>query len=299
MILEAIDLGRNFGPLQAVKNVHLQIKPKEIFGLVGPDGAGKTTAMRLFSGILDPSYGTLRVLGYTLPDQAEALKRHIGYMSQRFGLYPDLTVQENIDFYSDLYEIFDPTRQEKLLRISQLLPFCHRQAQFLSGGMKQKLALCCAMLHSPPLVLLDEPTNGVDPISRREFWTLLKDLQEEGCTVLMSTSYLDEAQRCDRIGLMHEGKIFALGTLEELKKKIKTKILQLEIDNCRPWLALFEETFGSKARLFGHSMHIETDEPHKVLEQVKKLACEKQIPLISAQQIEPSLEDIFIALTGA
>src|SRR5512133_1008735 len=214
-IISASDLTRRFGGLTAVDSLSLHIPEGELFGLIGSDGAGKTTTLRMLAGILDPSAGKLTLLGQPFPDAAEGVKGEIGYMSQRFGLYPDLTVAENIAFYADIFGITGAERRERterLLTFSGLAEFTKRQAGRLSGGMKQKLGLCCALIHKPRLLLLDEPTNGVDPVSRRDFWRILRELHAEGVTIVVATAYLDEAGRCNRVGLIHGGRMIACDT---------------------------------------------------------------------------------------
>jgi ABC-2 type transport system ATP-binding protein len=213
------NLTRRFGSLTAVDGLNLEIPEGELFGLVGSDGAGKTTTLRMLAGILDPHGGELKVLGQAFPAGAERVKAEVGYMSQRFGLYPDLSVAENIAFYADIFGVTGAERRERtgrLLAFSGLASFSDRLAGRLSGGMKQKLGLCCALIHKPRLLLLDEPTNGVDPVSRRDFWRILRDLHAEGVTVVVATAYLDEAGRCDRVGLIHDGRMIACDTPAEL-----------------------------------------------------------------------------------
>jgi len=221
-VIKAVDLTRKFGELTAVNGLSLDIPEGEIFGLVGPDGAGKTTTMRLLTGILDPTAGEGWVYGRHIVKEAETLKDNIAYMSQRFGLYEDLTVIENIDFYADIYCVSGAERGSKidhLLGFSGLTPFKDRLAGKLSGGMKQKLGLACALIHTPKVLFLDEPTNGVDPVSRRDFWRILYELLKEKVTILYSTSYLDEAERCKRVGLIHKGKLLRCDTPEAIKKE--------------------------------------------------------------------------------
>jgi ABC-2 type transport system ATP-binding protein len=219
-IIETHNLTRRFGDLTAVDQLNLTVSEGEIFGLVGPDGAGKTTTLRLLCGLLDPTEGSARVAGYDVISQTQAVKDHIGYMAQRFGLYQDLSVQENMDFYADLFGILGAERielEDHLLRMTRMEPFRTRQAGRLSGGMKQKLALICTLLHRPRILFLDEPTNGVDPVSRRDFWTNLYQLLKGGITILMTTAYLDEAERCNRVGLMHRGKLIRCGPPETVR----------------------------------------------------------------------------------
>jgi ABC-2 type transport system ATP-binding protein len=221
-IIETHDLTRRFGALTAVDHLNLSIAEGEIFGLVGPDGAGKTTTLRMLCGLMDPTEGTATVAGHDVTRDPQAVKDQIGYMAQRFGLYGDLTVQENMDFYADLFGITGAFRTElsgQLLRMTRMEPFRGRQANRLSGGMKQKLALMCTLLHRPRILFLDEPTNGVDPVSRRDFWAILYQLLKDGITVFMTTSYLDEAERCNRVGLIHRGKLIRCSAPEVMKQE--------------------------------------------------------------------------------
>ena len=232
MVITANNLTRRFGSLAAVSDVSISVHEGELFGLVGSDGAGKTTFLRMLAGVLDPSDGQLSVLGHSLPAGAEKIHGSIGYMSQRFGLYPDLTVAENIAFYAGIFGVSATERRERterLLSFSGLAPFTARQAGRLSGGMKQKLGLCCALIHTPRLLLLDEPTNGVDPASRRDFWRILRELHVDGVTIVVATAYLDEAGRCDRVGLIHEGGLIACGTPDELTVGGRTSLEDLVI----------------------------------------------------------------------
>lgn len=220
-IIETHGLTRRFTELTAVDHLNLTVAPGEIFGLVGPDGAGKTTTLRMLCGLVDPSEGSARVAGYDVAREPQAVKDRIGYMAQRFGLYQDLSVQENMDFYADLFGVIGPERaalSAQLLHMTRMEPFRERQAGRLSGGMKQKLALMCTLLHRPQILFLDEPTNGVDPVSRRDFWAILYQLLKEGITILMTTAYLDEAERCNRVGLMYRGKLIRCDTPEALKR---------------------------------------------------------------------------------
>jgi ABC-2 type transport system ATP-binding protein len=220
--IRAADLSRAFGESVAVDRLSLSVEEGELFGLVGADGAGKTTTMRLLAGVLPPTGGDAFVLGRSVRTEARLIHPDIGYMSQRFGLYPDLTVMENIDFHADLYGVPGKVRAEKtaaLLAFSGLAPFRSRRAGDLSGGMKQKLGLSCALVHAPRVLFLDEPTNGVDPVSRRDFWKILYGLLREKVTVFVSTAYLDEAERFRRLAFLHEGRLLALGTPDALKAR--------------------------------------------------------------------------------
>ena len=228
-IIETLDLTRRFGELTAVDHLNLTVAPGEIFGLVGPDGAGKTTTLRLLCGLIDPTEGSARVAGHDVAREAQAVKDQIGYMAQRFGLYGDLTVEENMVFYSDLFAITGAERDKltaELLRMTRMEEFRGRQAGKLSGGMKQKLALMCTLLHRPKILFLDEPTNGVDPVSRRDFWAILYQLLKEGITIFMTTAYLDEAERCNRVGLMYKGKLIRCQAPEEMKRETDSTNLE-------------------------------------------------------------------------
>jgi ABC-2 type transport system ATP-binding protein len=221
-IIETHDLTKRFGQLTAVERLNLTVAPGEIFGLVGPDGAGKTTTLRMLCGLMDPTEGWAHVAGHDTARDSQAVKDSIGYMAQRFGLYQDLTVEENMIFYADLFGITGAERDRltaRLLRMTRMEPFRERQAGKLSGGMKQKLALMCTLLHKPQILFLDEPTNGVDPVSRRDFWAILYELLKDGITIFMTTAYLDEAERCNRVGLIHKGKLIRCSAPEVMKRE--------------------------------------------------------------------------------
>jgi ABC-2 type transport system ATP-binding protein len=228
-IIETRGLTRRFGALTAVDHLDLAVARGEIFGLVGPDGAGKTTTLRMLCGLMDPTEGSARVAGHDVVRESQAVKDQIGYMAQRFGLYGDLTVEENMIFYGDLFNITGRDREDlslRLLRMTRMEPFRERQAGKLSGGMKQKLALMCTLLHRPQILFLDEPTNGVDPVSRRDFWAILYQLLKDGITIFMTTAYLDEAERANRVGLMHRGKLIRCEAPDELKRQTKAPSLE-------------------------------------------------------------------------
>lgn len=280
----------------------LEVAEGEIFGLVGPDGAGKTTTMRLLTAIMEPTSGEAWIVGRQTVKEAEALKEEIGYMSQRFGLYPDLTVMENIQFYADIYGVHKKERKEKidrLLGFSNLTPFKKRLAGNLSGGMKQKLGLTCALIHTPRVLFLDEPTNGVDPVSRRDFWRILYQLLKEKVTIFVSTAYLDEAERCNRIGLMHQGKIIALGTPAEVKQLMKGTILEVRSNQPRQVKALLREHYPPDAvGLFGDRVHLVAQEPERDSQAAEKTIGQAGLSFLGIRPIEPSLEDVFISVLG-
>jgi ABC-2 type transport system ATP-binding protein len=299
LAIQAENLTRKFGPVTAVDRLDLAVKPGEIFGLVGPDGSGKTTLMRLFSGILRPSSGEARILGHPITSEAERLKERIGYMAQRFALYGDLTVLENIHFYADLYEV---PRKERLSRIDRLLafsnlaPFQNRLAQNLSGGMKQKLGLACALVHTPEVLLLDEPTNGVDPVSRRDFWRILYDLLQGGVTILISTAYLDEAERCHRVGLMYRGRLLSVGSPREVKDLMRGELWEVRCPQKMKILEALKRLPGVKgAGIFGDRIHVLLEDREKARGEMEKLLKESGNEILSLRQIPPTLEDVFIS----
>jgi len=229
VIIEATNLTRKFGALTAVDGLDLSIEEGEIFGLVGPDGAGKTTTLRMLCGLIDPTQGSARVAGHDVSTETQQVKDQIGYMAQRFGLYLDLTVAENMEFYGDLFGIVGAERERlstELLEMTRMGPFRDRQAGKLSGGMKQKLALMCTLLHRPRILFLDEPTNGVDPVSRRDFWTILYQLLKDGITIFITTAYLDEAERCNRVGFMHKGRMIRCAAPEVLREEAGAQNLE-------------------------------------------------------------------------
>jgi len=296
-VIETDRLGRSFGGFWAVRGLALQVRRGEIFGLVGPDGAGKTTTMRLLTGILPPSEGSATVAGFPIEGGEEQLKTRISYMSQRFGLYGDLTVEENLRFYGDLYEVPRKERgplEERLLGFSNLTPFRKRLASNLSGGMKQKLGLACALIHKPEILFLDEPTNGVDPVSRRDFWRILYAMLKEGVTVFVSTAYLDEAERCSRVGLMHRGRLIQCDTPQRLKQGIPGLLVELEADRPREAREALAGRFDSnRVSLFGGKLHLYASGEDEV--ELARLALrEAGIAVLSEKAIPPTLEDVFI-----
>lgn len=295
-------LSKRFGDLTAVERLDLSVAKGELFGLVGSDGAGKTTTMRMLTGIMDASAGDAWVLGRHVGREADALKGSIGYMSQRFGLYPDLTVLENIEFFADIHEIPRKGRQEKidrLLAFSNLTPFKKRRAVNLSGGMKQKLGLACALIHAPQVLFLDEPTNGVDPVSRRDFWRILYQLLKGGVTVVVATAYLDEADRCNRVGLLHQGKLVACDTPQHLKRLMRGTILEVVAVNPRACFQILRHKLpGCEVGLFGDRLHVVSDNLDKTRLQVQDLLRAEGVELVAMGQVEPSLEDIFISVIG-
>jgi ABC-2 type transport system ATP-binding protein len=295
-------LTKRFNGVTAVDGLSLQVAPGEIFGLIGPDGAGKTTTLRMLSAILDPSDGDAWVLGRHTVREAELIKPDIGYMSQRFALYPDLTVMENLDFYADLYELprrGRDARIERLLAFSNLAPFRRRQAGNLSGGMKQKLGLACALVHTPQVLFLDEPTNGVDPVSRRDFWRILYQLLKEGVTIVVTTAYLDEADRCHRVGLLHQGRLVACDTPARLRALMPGVLLEIRTSTARLAARLLREQLPDiQVGLFGDRVHLVCNDPVAAEQSARAVLQAGGVAISNLRQIEPSLEDVFIAVLG-
>ncbi len=293
-------LTKRFQDLTAVDGLDLFVYPGEIFGLVGPDGAGKTTSLRMLGSIMEPTGGTATIAGFDTLREASRVKDRLAYMSQRFGLYADLTVWENINFYADLYGV--PTKGradhiDELLDFSYMRPFKKRRAGDLSGGMKQKLQLVCALVHTPKVLLLDEPTNGVDPVSRRDFWRILYKLLHQDVAILVSTAYLDEAERCNRVGLLNQGKLLAVGTPSEVKKLMKGSILSIRSPQARQISTLICEHLDCRgAKLFGDTVHIVTDEVEKSLKQARELLAAYGIAYGEIRRQEPTLEDVFVSV---
>jgi ABC-2 type transport system ATP-binding protein len=302
--IEARGLGRRFGDAWAVEDLSFEVHEGELFGLVGPDGAGKTTALRMLTGVLSPTTGDAWVLGASVARDPERMKPSIAYMPQRFGLYADLTVRENLDFYADLYGVRRgaerQARIERLYRFSNLAPFSDRLAGKLSGGMKQKLALSCALLHRPRLLLLDEPTFGVDPISRRDLWIILQEMLGEGITIILSTSYLDEAERCDRVALLDGGRIVALDSPRSLQAGLEGRAFAIRARRPRQALdVLRARPETRRAALFGEAVHVTLAEPAAELPGELVGALESAgAGIDSIETLRPSLEDVFIERTG-
>ncbi|MEP0813278.1 MAG: ABC transporter ATP-binding protein [bacterium] len=298
--IETSALRKEFPGVVAVDSLTFAVPEGEIFGLVGPDGAGKTTTMRMLAAIMDPTGGDARVAGLSVRKDGDAVKNHIGYMSQRFGLYPDLTVIENLDFYADIYGIPARGRAEKidaLLSFSGLLHFKKRQAGRLSGGMKQKLGLACALVHTPKVLLLDEPTNGVDPVSRRDFWRILYRLLSEKVTILVSTAYLDEAERCNAIGLMHNGRMIATGDPGEVKKLMRGSLIVISTDDPRRGASVLKRALPEDGvGILGGAVHVTTNDFARTMREAPRILRESGIAILEIKEEEPSLEDVFVSM---
>ena len=291
-IIRAVELTKRFGELTAVDHFNIEVARGEIFGLVGPDGAGKTTTLRLICGLVDPSEGEAWVAGHNVARELDAVKDRIGYMAQRFGLYGDLTVDENMYFYADLFGLSKTEREpliQRLLRMTRMEPFRTRRAANLSGGMKQKLALTCTLLHHPQVLFLDEPTNGVDPVSRRDFWAILYQLVRDGLTVFVTTAYLDEAERCNRVGLMNQGRMIRCASPQELKRSLDQVCFEVDTSDQRAARAILNaEAHGAKLHVFLS--------PGQTPADAEDALAAQGIQVKSFVPIVPSLEDVFIGL---
>ncbi len=297
--IQASSLSKSFNGTAAVSNLELNVRRGELYGLVGPDGAGKTTTLRMLAGIMDPTSGDARVAGHSVRTEGELIKEKIGYMSQRFGLYEDLTVIENIEFYADIYGVPRSERSarfDRLLGFSNLAPFRKRLAGALSGGMKQKLGLACALVHTPEVLLLDEPTNGVDPVSRRDFWKILYDLLKDRVTIFVSTSYLDEAERCTRIGLLYDGRLIKEDDPLALRRSYPLPVVEIWCAEVRRAGRLLHGMPGiTQVSVYGDRMHVTLGKGQDTALVVERLRKE-QVLVIDHRSIMPSLEDVFISL---
>jgi len=299
-IIEVEGLTKRFGGLTAVNRLSLSVAKGEIFGLVGPDGAGKTTILRLLAGLMTADEGQVRIGGYDVARQPGEVRDRIGYMAQRFGLYSDLTVEENLAFYSDLFGIGRHERDRlvpRLLQMTRMSPFLARQAGRLSGGMKQKLALMCTLLHKPGVLLLDEPTCGVDPVSRRDFWEILYALVQEGMTVLLTTAYLDEAERCDRVGLVHRGALIRCDTPAALKTRTEEECYKLACPDQRAAKALLENLPEvASVEPFGGNLHLFLSPGRFGVAQISRALDSAGLGPADLAPVAPSLEDVFILM---
>jgi ABC-2 type transport system ATP-binding protein len=297
-----VKVAKRYGETQALAELTLDVREGEMFGLIGPDGAGKTTAIRLMCGLLHADAGELKVLGLDPVRSHRQITERVGYLSQRFSLYGDLTIDENIGFFAEVHGVRDyHRRRDQLLEMTQLTPFRGRLADRLSGGMKQKLALACTLVHEPSLILLDEPTTGVDPISRREFWKLLSEFLAHGITILMSTPYLDEAERCARVALLHQGRVLAMDEPARLRTLITGRMLEVIAPGRQAADVLRKLPGVVDAQVFGERVHVTLGNGGDSAETEFRAAL-ASTPLAHApvRAVPPSLEDVFIArLSGA
>jgi ABC-2 type transport system ATP-binding protein len=297
-------LEKRFGGFVAVNRVSFSVSRGEIFGFLGPNGAGKSTTIRMLCGILAPTSGTGSVGGFDIHTQSEEIKATIGYMSQKFSLYQDLTVEENIDFYSGTYRIPSEQRAKRkqwVIDMAGLAEHRHRPTAILSGGWKQRLALGCAIVHQPPIVFLDEPTSGVDPISRRQFWDLIYEMAGRGVTVFVTTHYMDEAEYCDRLALIYRGELIASGTPESLKTSfMREHIVEVLCDRAEVAMGGIEKLDCVKeAALFGRGLHVVADDSRKAVPAIRELLETLGHRIERIERIVPSLEDVFVSLIEA
>jgi ABC-2 type transport system ATP-binding protein len=298
------NLEKRFGDFVAVNRVSLDVKRGEVFGFLGPNGAGKSTTIRMLCGILTPSGGSGTVAGVDINRDTEEIKKNIGYMSQRFSLYEDLTVEENIDFFSGIYKIpadKKKARKEWVIEMAGLAEHRVSMTSTLSGGWKQCLALGCAILHEPPIIFLDEPTSGVDPVSRRNFWNLIYHMASEGVTVFVTTHYMDEAEYCDRLGLIYRGELIALGTPEELKRgQMPEEIVEVLCERPQDIMELIEQLPGVRhAALFGRGLHVVVERADEAIPAIAGKITSAGQRASQPEKIVPSLEDVFVSLIEA
>ena len=300
LAIQTAALSKEFKGLKAVDSLDLGVRAGELFGLVGPDGAGKTTTMRLLAGLLDISEGSAEVAGFDLKSQSEDIKPCIGYMAQEFNLYGELTVLENLRFFSELYDVPGDELQaqtERLLTFAGLVEFQRRRASQLSGGMKKKLALACTLIHRPKVLLLDEPTTGVDPISRREFWDILGELHLEGITILVSTPYMDEADRCSRVGLMHSGRLIVCDTPAAIRSGLPGKLLELKTSEWRRAKSVLERLPSIyEIQQYGESLHLLVAPEQKPKPAIERELSEAGIRYRDLRWAEIRMEEAFISL---
>ena len=293
-------LTKRFGSLTAVDGLTLAVAPGEAFALVGPDGAGKTTTMRMLCGIMDPDGGRAQVLGFDTVTESESIKESIGYMPQRFGLYDDLTVAENIRFYADIYGVSRAQREARLpelLGFSNLTPFQDRLAANLSGGMRQKLGLTCALIHTPRLLFLDEPTFGVDPVSRREFWAILYQLLGGGMSIFLTTAYMDEAERAHRIALMHRGRLLIADTLAAIKEKFQGELLEVHAPDLHAAKrALADHPLAHQVLARGDRLLVTVDRAAAALKLLEETLQGAGLTGVRLDKVEPGLEDLFVQM---
>ncbi|MCL7453723.1 MAG: ABC transporter ATP-binding protein [Anaerolineae bacterium] len=309
-VIETERLTRRFKAVTAVDGLDLSVRRGEIFGLVGPDGAGKTTTIRMLCAIMDPTEGSAQVAGFDTVRDAEQIKRRIGYMAQRFNLYGDLTVSENLDFFADIFQVRGRTRaerKERLLEFARLTEFRKRRAAHLSGGMQKKLALACTLIHQPEIIFLDEPTTGVDPVSRREFWDILTELHLQDITIFVSTPYMDEAERCSRVGLMYQGQMIVCDVPDQIKGLVAGELLELRpgdaSDTSAPGRSLrrAEQAVSGlegvlEVQTYGDLLHVFVDDAASRQEAVVDALRTAEVQVIDVRQVRPRMEEAFISL---
>jgi drug efflux transport system ATP-binding protein len=303
-MVELHNLTKRFGSFTAVDNVSLRVEKGEIFGFLGPNGAGKSTTIRILCGLLSPTAGRASVGGFDVATQPEEIRRNIGYMSQKFSLYDDLTIEENIDFFSGVYGVPEAARAGRKAYVLGMAGLAARRnslTRLLSGGWKQRLALGCAILHEPPILFLDEPTSGVDPIARRGFWDLIYELSRAGRTIFVSTHYMDEAEYCHRLALMYRGQVIALGAPAELKQHLDAHhILNLETSDLLESLKALEGEPGMRdVAVFGGGLHVTVEDEAAGMARVRQALGQRGVEVRRLEPIDPSMEDVFVALIEA
>lgn len=302
-VIETQNLTRTFKNVTAVDGLDLHVNRGEIFGLVGPDGAGKTTTIRLLTAILDPSDGWARVDGYDTVTEAEDIKQHIGYMAQRFNLYGDLSVWENLNFFADVFEMRGAERQERiemLLDFARLNEFRDRRARHLSGGMQKKLALACTLIHTPDIIYLDEPTTGVDPVSRREFWDILTDLHLQGITLVISTPYMDEAERCSRVGMMYRGRLVECDTPAKIKAMIHGELFALWTSDMRRAKDQLSGLDGVlEVQTYGDQLRVFVEDAGGMDGRIRESLSAADIDILDMRRTQPRMEEAFISLISS
>ena len=294
-IIEVNNLVKSFGKISAVNGISFEVEKGQMFGLVGPDGAGKSTTIRILCGLLSPDKGDVKILNLDLTLNKKKIQNNIGYLSQRFTLYGDLTVDENIEFFAKIHGVKDyEDRQNELLQFTRLSEFRNRLTDNLSGGMKQKLALACSLIHKPKIIFLDEPTTGVDPVSRRDFWKILANLLKDGVTIFMSTPYLDEAERCNCVALMNEGKIISMDTPENIKKSTDKIVIEILCSNIKTASKILKENTDFEIQLFGDRLDIVADNFKEDFDRAESILKNNSIKIISHRNKSLSLENVFI-----
>lgn len=300
-VVSVQSLEKKFGNFTAVNKINFEVQEGEIFGFLGPNGAGKSTTIRMLCGIISPTSGSGKVGGYDIIKEQHNIKQHIGYMSQRFSLYDDLTVGENINFYSGIYKIPAKEKKERFeetIHTAGLEGMESFLTAKLAGGWKQRLALGCALIHKPRIIFLDEPTSGVDPITRANFWSIIKKLSREGVTVFITTHYMDEAENCNRMVLIYHGAIIAMGTPEEMKtKEMKNEVLEITLADSQDWLDRISKIEGVKeAALFGVNIHTVVYDSSKAIPAIEEFLRKENAGIWTVNKIIPSLEDVFVSL---
>ncbi len=297
-VVRTAGLSKEFDGLKAVRELDLSVRSGEMFALVGPDGAGKSTTIRMLCGILKPTAGTATILGYDILTESGLVKRKIGYLSQRFSLYGDLSIDENIEFFAEVHGVQQyRDRRNELLEFTRLTPFRDRLAERLSGGMRQKLALACTLIHTPDLLLLDEPTTGVDPLSRRDFWVILHSLVRGGMTIILTTPYLDEAERCTRVAMMNQGTILQVGTPRELRREMIGEVVEVVCSPVRVASRVLQDSREFLAvQTFGDRVKIIARDARSGIQKAEEILRGSHVEVTGVRPVKPNLENIFIAL---